>query len=168
PNVEVNDGALEPCQLLGHGGKRRHQRSSSLSSSLPPVMGKCRPSFTISLSSLPTLKNGRRFAGTSTGCPVRGFRPEYGLYGRTVKLPKPRISIPSPRSSASVIASNTQFTTSSARALVSSLLLAIASMSSLLVMGNPPSLREGKKTKAQPSSLPPPQMGRQLPPQRRK
>ena len=37
-----------------------------------------------------------------------------------MKLPKPRISMPSPRWSASVIASNTQLTTSSARAFVSS------------------------------------------------
>src|ERR1019366_3268891 len=131
---EINDTALDQRELFRNRRKGRHG-GSYLSSSGPPVMGKWRLSLTISFSSLPTLKNGNRFAGTSTGWPVRGLRPEYGLYGRTVKLPKPRISMPSPRRSASVIASNTQLTTSSALALVrSDCRAASASMSSLFVI----------------------------------
>src|ERR671937_557143 len=55
-----------------------------------------RPLFTRSRSSLPTLKKARRLGRTWTASPVRGLRPWYSLYARIEKLPKPRISIPSP------------------------------------------------------------------------
>src|SRR5262249_4027317 len=67
-----------------------------------------RDSLTRSRSSLPTLKKGRRLGCTCTGCPVRGLRPSYDLYSRTVKLPNPRISMPSPRLRASTIESKIQ------------------------------------------------------------
>jgi hypothetical protein len=51
----------------------KRNRQSSVSS--PPVMARCRLALTISFSSLPTLKKGKRLAGTGTGCPVRGLRP---------------------------------------------------------------------------------------------
>jgi len=44
-------------------------------SSSPPVIANSRLLSTISRSSLPTLKNGNRFAATGTGSPVRGLRP---------------------------------------------------------------------------------------------
>jgi hypothetical protein len=53
--------------------RRMTPRQSSVSS--PPVMARCRLALTISFSSFPTLKKGRRLAGTGTGCPVRGLRP---------------------------------------------------------------------------------------------
>ncbi len=76
---KVDDPALEQRELLRHRRKGWHARAGYLSSSAPPVMGRCRLSLTISFSSLPTLKKGKRLAGTSTGWPVRGLRPEYGL-----------------------------------------------------------------------------------------
>ena len=51
------------------------KRYSSSSASSPPEMAKSRLLFTSSFRSLPTLKKGRRFAGTGTGWPVRGFLP---------------------------------------------------------------------------------------------
>jgi len=48
-------------------------------SETPAVIGCCLLSSTISRSSLPTLKNGKRFEGTATDCPVRGLRPVYAL-----------------------------------------------------------------------------------------
>ena len=93
---------------------------TSSGSSSPPVMAQVPAVVDELLQLLADLEERQRLAGTGTGWPVRGLRPLYGLYGRTVKLPKPRISMPSPRCSASVIASKTQLTTSSARALVKS------------------------------------------------
>src|SRR3954470_6708134 len=68
--------------------------------------------------------------------------------------------MPSPRWSASVMASNTQFTTSSARALVSSPRPAIASMSSLFVIfvpvpprGGPPAPPEPRLVADSPPNL---------------
>src|SRR5205085_10162682 len=56
--------------------------------------------LTISRSSLPALKNGTRFAGTATVVPVLGLRPSFILRFRRRKLPKPLISILSPRARA--------------------------------------------------------------------
>jgi len=53
-------------------------------------------SLTRSFNSLLGLKNGTRFAGTSTRAPVFGLRPIRDWRWRVRKLPKPRISILSP------------------------------------------------------------------------
>ena len=50
-------------------------RTARLLDPLSPVIAYWRLLFTISRSSLPTLKRGRSFSGTGTGSPVRGFRP---------------------------------------------------------------------------------------------
>src|SRR5262245_17195470 len=50
-----------------------------------------------SFSSLPGLKYGTFFGGTSTLSPVLGLRPLRGSRLRSRKLPKPRSSIFSPR-----------------------------------------------------------------------
>src|SRR5918992_346280 len=60
---------------------------------------------TLSLSSLPTLKNGTRLAATDTRAPLFGLRPCRARRCFTTKLPKPRISIRSPCASASTIES---------------------------------------------------------------
>src|SRR3990170_26667 len=59
--------------------------------------------LTSSRSSLPTLKKGIRFSGMETFSPVLGLRPSLDRRRRTVKLPKPRISIFSPRCRASLM-----------------------------------------------------------------
>ncbi len=69
---------------------------------------------TRSLSSLPTLKNGTLFAATATSSPVFGLRPSRAWRCLTTKLPKPRISMRSPRHSASVMLSKTELTMTSA------------------------------------------------------
>ena len=48
--------------------------------------------FTDFCNSLPGLKNGTTFAGTSTGAPVLGFLATLGSRCRVAKVPKPRIS----------------------------------------------------------------------------
>ena len=87
-DVQVDDAAREQRDLFGSDRrKRRHDAATTVvdrgrlrqsSSSSPPVIVACvrRLLLTSSFSSLPTLKNGRRFAGTGTGSPVRGLRPE--------------------------------------------------------------------------------------------
>src|SRR5262245_54076645 len=65
-------------------------------------------------SSFPTLKNGTRLACTGTSAPVFGLRPSRACRCFTTKLPKPRISMRSPRTSAWVRLSNTSLTMTSA------------------------------------------------------
>src|SRR5262249_22452898 len=65
-------------------------------------------------SSFPTLKNGTRLACTATRAPVLGFRPSRAWRCFTTKLPKPRISMRSPRVRACVMLSKTAFTITSA------------------------------------------------------
>src|SRR5262249_44152688 len=104
-----------------------------------PACATCfRDSLTRSRNSLPTLKNGRRLGCTWTGWPVRGLRPSYDLYSRTVKLPKPRISMPSPFFKSSTIESKMQLTMSSAFPLGSFVRSETASMSSDFVMRSLP------------------------------
>ena len=92
------------------------------------------PRLSRSRNSLPVLKNGRAFSSTGTGSPVRGLRPMRALRRFTVKVPKPRSSTRSPRTSASVIRSNTVATISSTSAFSRCGLLAASSvMSSDLV-----------------------------------
>src|SRR5581483_10514139 len=69
---------------------------------------------TRSRSSFPTLKKGTRLAWTATIAPVFGFRPSRARRCFTTKLPKPRISMRSPRVSAAVMLSKTAFTMTSA------------------------------------------------------
>ena len=61
--------------------------------------------------SLAARKYTTRFAGMSTGVRVFGLYPTLALRRRTWKLPKPRTSILSPRTSAAVMASKTACTT---------------------------------------------------------
>src|SRR3990172_2726341 len=87
-----------------------------------------------SRSSLPGLKYGTRFAGTSTPWPVFGFRPA-GLLGRRIrKLPNPRSSILSPPCSASMIDENTASTMTSECLRVRTAVRATSSTSSVLVI----------------------------------
>src|SRR5438094_4073224 len=69
---------------------------------------------TRSASSFPTLKNGTRLAWTATSAPALGFRPSRAWRCFTTKLPKPRISMRSPRVRACVMLSKTAFTITSA------------------------------------------------------
>src|SRR5688572_22019932 len=87
-----------------------------------------------SFSSLPGLKYGTFFGGTSTLSPVFGLRPLRGSRLRNRKLPNPRSSIFSPRCSASMIALNTVSTMTSDCFLVSSETRDTSSTSSAFVM----------------------------------
>ena len=61
-------------------------------------------SSTSALKSREGLKTGTALAGTLTGSPVRGFRPNRGRRSRTLKVPKPRISMFSPSTMACLMA----------------------------------------------------------------
>src|SRR4051812_21023521 len=87
-----------------------------------------------SLSSLPGLKYGTFFGGTSTLSPVLGLRPLRGSRLRRRKLPKPRSSIFSPRWSASMMLLNTVSTMTSECFFVRSETRETSSTSSALVM----------------------------------
>src|SRR6267142_3282993 len=87
-----------------------------------------------SFNSLPGLKYGTFFGGTSTLSPVFGFLPLRGSRLRSRKLPKPRSSIFSPRCSASMMLLNTVSTMTSECFLVRSDTRDTSSTSSALVM----------------------------------
>ena len=87
-----------------------------------------------SLSSLPGLKYGTFFGGTSTLSPVFGLRPLRGSRLRSRKLPNPRSSIFSPRCSASMMLRNTVSTMTSECFLVRSDTRDTSSTSSAFVM----------------------------------
>src|SRR5262245_48987516 len=87
-----------------------------------------------SLSSLPGLKYGTFFGGTSTLSPVFGFRPFRGSRLRSRKLPNPRSSIFSPRCNASMMLLKTVSTITSECFLVRSDTRETSSTSSALVM----------------------------------
>jgi hypothetical protein len=74
---------------------------------------------TASRNALPGLKCGTRFSGIATLSPERGLRPMRGGRRLTEKLPKPRISILCPRTSASLTASRMVLTAYSASRCVS-------------------------------------------------
>src|SRR6202007_2418379 len=86
------------------------------------------------LSSLPGLKYGIFFDGTSTFSPVFGLRPVRDLRLRKRKLPKPRSSIFCPERSESTIESKTMFTIVSACFLVSCTTRATSSTSFAFVI----------------------------------
>src|SRR3954466_8972030 len=87
-----------------------------------------------SLSSLPGLKYGTFFGGTSTLSPVFGLRPLRGSRRRRRKLPNPRSSIFSPRCRASMMLLNTVSTMTSECFFVRSETLETSSTSSAFVM----------------------------------
>src|SRR5215211_4856071 len=87
-----------------------------------------------SLSSLPGLKYGTFFGGTSTLSPVFGLRPFRGSRLRRRKLPNPRSSIFSPRCSASIMLRNTVSTMTSECFFVRSETRETSSTSSAFVM----------------------------------
>src|SRR3954451_23917858 len=87
-----------------------------------------------SLSSLPGLKYGTFFGGTSTLSPVFGLRPFRGSRLRRRKLPNPRSSIFSPRCSASTMLLKTVSTMTSESFLVRSDTRETSSTSSALVI----------------------------------
>src|SRR5262245_37325231 len=87
-----------------------------------------------SFSSLPGLKYGTFFGGTSTLSPVFGLRPLRGSRRRRRKLPNPRSSIFSPRCSASMMLLNTVSTITSECFLVRSDTRDTSSTSSAFVM----------------------------------
>src|SRR5437762_6523558 len=87
-----------------------------------------------SFSSLPGLKYGTFFGGTSTLSPVFGLRPFRGSRLRSRKLPKPRSSIFSPRCSASMMLLNTVSTITSECFFVRSDTRDTSSTSSAFVM----------------------------------
>src|SRR6187399_1768227 len=90
-----------------------------------------------SLSSLPGLKYGTFFGGTSTLSPVFGFRPLRGSRLRRRKLPNPRSSIFSPRCSASMMLLKTVSTMTSECFFVRSETRDTSSTNSALVIGVP-------------------------------
>src|SRR4051812_23337385 len=87
-----------------------------------------------SLSSLPGLKYGTFFGGTSTLSPVLGLRPLRGSRLRRRKLPNPRSSIFSPRWSASMMLLKTVSTMTSECFFVRSETRETSSTSSAFVM----------------------------------
>src|SRR4051812_13003343 len=87
-----------------------------------------------SFSSLPGLKYGTFFGGTSTLSPVFGLRPLRGSRLRRRKLPNPRSSIFSPRCSASMMLLNTVSTMTSECFLVRSETRETSSTNSAFVM----------------------------------
>jgi integration host factor subunit beta len=87
-----------------------------------------------SFSSLPGLKYGTFFGGTSTLSPVFGLRPLRGSRFRRRKLPNPRSSIFSPRCRASMMLLKTVSTMTSECFLVRSDTRETSSTSSALVM----------------------------------
>src|SRR5258706_12061666 len=87
-----------------------------------------------SFSSLPGLKYGTFFGGTSTLSPVFGLRPFRGSRLRRRKLPNPRSSIFSPRWSASMMLRKTVSTMTSECFFVKSETRDTSSTSSALVM----------------------------------
>src|SRR6476619_4704936 len=87
-----------------------------------------------SFSSLPGLKYGTFFGGTSTLSPVLGLRPFRGSRRRKRKLPNPRSSIFSPRCNASMMLLNTVSTMTSECFLVRSETRDTSSTSSAFVM----------------------------------
>src|SRR5512138_312584 len=96
--------------------------------------------LTSSRSSFPTLKNGMRFSGMATLSPVFGLRPSLARRRRTVKLPKPRISIFSPLWSAFFMFSKTVSTISSHSFFVSveTFSDSFSTRSLLVIPANPP------------------------------
>src|SRR5262245_37108506 len=100
-DLQTQDTAflLRDLMDIGHSPRRPqllHSETSSVPGSFPS---------TRNLSSLPTLKNGTRFAATDTRTPLLGLRPCRARRCFTTKLPKPRISIRSPWASASTMES---------------------------------------------------------------
>ena len=89
--------------------------------------------MTTSRSSLLGLKNGIRLAGTWTRAPVLGFRPIRPCRCRVRKVPKPRISILSPRSIAFTMLSRTHSTMTPASFCGSSATLATSAIKSAFV-----------------------------------
>src|SRR5581483_7005286 len=87
-----------------------------------------------SFNSLPGLKYGTFFGGTSTLSPVFGLRPFRGSRFRSRKLPNPRSSIFSPRWSASMMLLNTVSTITSECFFVRSDTRETSSTSSAFVM----------------------------------
>ncbi len=71
PRVQHEPELVQPTRC----GLTRRLVDRSSSCVVAARDGEVRLLFTSSFSSLPTLKNGRRFGGTGTGAPVRGLRP---------------------------------------------------------------------------------------------
>src|SRR5579871_3434660 len=96
-------------------------------------------------SSLPGLKRTALPGGMLTSAPVRGLRPMPVLRGRTVKTPKPRSSMRSPRASDFFILSNTVSTAISALVLVTPVLVTTSLIrSSLITSGSAGIARPGR------------------------
>src|SRR5262245_29259183 len=106
-----------------------------------------------SRSSLPGLKWGMLFAGTTTPTPVLGLRPAREPRRRSRKLPKPRSSILSPFCSASMIDVKTASTITSECFRVRSEVRATSSTSSAFVMGASPWQDLGAGPPSRPSLL---------------
>ena len=94
------------------------EASSSTGYGLPPASlrvvasGEMFPRVTRSRRRIEGWKTGATRCGTSTGSPVLGLRAVRALRCRTLKVPKPRISMWSPRAIASFTASRKASTTS--------------------------------------------------------
>src|SRR5262245_56839743 len=121
-----------------HGDQRRSRRytaSASGGADASPAGDPADGSLLISsFSTLPGLKYGTFFGGTSTLSPVFGLRPLRGSRLRRRKLPNPRSSIFSPRCSASMMLLNTVSTITSECFFVRSDTRETSSTSSAFVM----------------------------------
>src|SRR6516164_1943708 len=104
------------------------------SGGVEPLGGDAGSLLISSFSSLPGLKYGTFFGGTSTLSPVFGLRPLRGSRLRRRKLPNPRSSIFSPRCSASMMLLNTVSTMTSECFFVRSDTRETSSTSSALVI----------------------------------
>src|ERR1051326_3832445 len=108
--------------------------TARVSGGVCPLAGGAGSLLMSSFSSLPGLKYGTFFGGTSTLSPVLGLRPLRGSRFRSRKLPNPRSSIFSPRCSASMMLLNTVSTMTSECFLVRSETRDTSSTSSAFVM----------------------------------
>src|SRR6476659_5520204 len=122
----VNDQATRCLEVQIH--------TAMVSGGVCPLAGGAGSLLMSSFSSLPGLKYGTFFGGTSTLSPVFGLRPLRGSRLRSRKLPNPRSSIFSPRCSASMMLLKTVSTITSECFFVRSETRDTSSTSSALVM----------------------------------
>src|SRR5688572_24277886 len=124
-----------PCARRGRRGQNEEAaggRAGSVGAAAASAASASR--LIRSFSSLPGLKYGTFFGGTSTLSPVFGLRPLRGSRLRSRKLPNPRSSIFSPRCSASMMLLKTVSTITSECFFVRSETRDTSSTSSALVM----------------------------------
>ena len=136
---------------IGRNKRSRHARKRRDRIRRPCALPRLDPGYSIDCSSLPGLKRTAFPGGMLTSAPVRGFRPMPVLRGRTVKTPKPRSSMRSPRARAFFMLSKTVSTAISALVLVTPVLPTTSLIrSSLITSGSQCRARREKPPKPGP------------------